>query len=738
MARLLKKILIIFILLTLSMPVTLQVYAEDSSGPELQAVQNIESAERLGNLPPVPESGEKAPKLEDWGDLPPLAPLEEDSKEEAHTVWTCSMHPNIQLPEFGQCPICFMDLIEVAVDSGSLKNLRQIALGDDARKLAQIETTAVKRGKAATSIRMVGKIDYDETLVSSITAWINGRIDKLHVDYTGSMVRSGQPMAEIYSPELLAAQAELIEAVAAAKKMNGSNNTLVKQTIDRTESAARKKLGLLGLTDEQIQEVIARKTPADHVTLKAPISGIVISKEVNEGMYIKTGSPIYTIADLTKLWVILEAYESDLYAIQLGQHVEFSPEAYPGKMFSGTVSYIDPVVNNKTRTIRVRLNIDNPELLLKPGMFVRATAKSNAGDQNDLLPLLIPASAPLLTGKRAIVYVQPPDQKGVYEGREIVLGPRHGEFYQVINGLTEGELVVTRGNFKIDSAIQIQGRPSMMNPFIASETTDPADLPPLFGSKLTLLNETFARMSKAIHDGDRKASKKYRRTFTKILTGIKSDFFEKDIKLDWEELAMVLKADMVLLDQAEEKDEELRTYAEMAEHFYQVRTRYQLSPPMLAKKGTDEIRDTLAGFLNTYLDFRKNLADDAEAKALANVPAILGEIDRFTSEIATLGPDESDSIQTELTNAAGQLKNSKKIAELRTGFYPLSKGLVKAVENFGVSSTYPVYKHYCPMAFNDTGAYWLDTSEIIHNPYFGDEMLRCGEVQSQYKAEDED
>ncbi len=689
-------------------------------------------------LPPLPDASPNTPlPPELWAEFPPLPALEEESSEEVHTIWTCSMHPNIQLPEFGQCPICFMDLIEVAIESGAkLTNLRQVTLTDNARKLAQVEVTPVVRGAAATNVRMVGKVDFDETLVSSITAWINGRIDKLHVDYTGSQVRAGQPMAEIYSPEILAAQAELIEAVAAAGKLNGSDNLLLKQTINRTETAARKKLQLLGMTIEQINEIIARKNTSDHVTLTAPISGIVIKKEVTEGMYVKTGAPIYTIADLSKLWIILEAYESDLNAIRMNQLVEFSAEAFPGTQFTGRIAYIDPLVNKKTRTVRVRLSIDNPDLLLKPGMFVRAMAKSSPAGIADTLPLLIPVSAPLTTGKRAIVYVQLPDKKGVYEGREIILGPRHGDFYEVASGLDEGELIVNRGNFKIDSAIQIQARPSMMNPFIPKETTDPAELPQLFASKLNLLNETFVRLSQAVHANNQDSRNNFLGSFDKILAGIQSDFFNPDFKLDWQELAMVLNSDIILLREADNNEELLRIYAEMATHFYQVRTRFQLSPPVLAKEGSDELRLQLAKLLDQYFALQKNLADDAPEKSLADIKSIATTAESFIAELTASNTVKNKTLSTELNAALQQLHTSSNIQELRTAFYPLSKVLIDAVSTFGVSGSYAIYEHYCPMAFNDTGANWLDTSETINNPYFGDEMLRCGEVLSQFKLEE--
>lgn len=678
-------------------------------------------------LPPLPELQQT---------LPPL-PDQQEEQDGTHTIWTCSMHPNIQLPGPGQCPICFMDLIEVTVDRGAkLSGLRQISLDENARRLAQVEVTPVSRGTAATSIRMLGKVDYDETLVSTITAWMNGRIDKLYIDYTGSKVTVGQPMAEIYSPELLTAQAELIEATAASRKSKTQQNILLENTIRKTEQAARKKLQLLGLSEGQINKVAEQGEPSDHVTLTAPISGIVINKGVTEGLYIKTGMPIYTIADLNRVWIVLEAYESDLHAIQMGQRVEFSAEAFPGIHFSGEVSYIDPLVNEKTRTVKVRLVVDNGDRKLKPGMFVRAVAQSRSSEGNSRMPLLIPASAPLITGKRAIIYVQLPEKEGLYEGREITLGSRRGDFYEVETGLTEGELVVTRGNFKIDSAVQIQARPSMMNPYTVRETADPAELPSLFLSKLNLLNRLFTRLSEAVHNNDPKVKEYFLDSFAKQLAGIQGDLLGSGEKLDWKELHMLLASDILLMQEASSMEELQRLYAEMATHFHQVRTRYHLDATVHTGLGSEELSRSLTKLLDAYLSLQKNLADDAEEKSLQDIQPITSAAADFTTELARFPDENSRKLSSVLEAALMQLKGSVNIEEIRAAFYPLSKIIIEAVSAYGVSTVYPIYEHYCPMAFNDTGANWLDTSEVISNPYFGDLMLRCGEVRRQLKTEE--
>jgi Cu(I)/Ag(I) efflux system membrane fusion protein len=226
------------------------------------------------------------------------------------------------------------------------------------------------------------------------------------------------------------------------------------------------------LTGKQIEEIELRGKTTDHVTIYTPISGVVIHKNGLEGMYVETGTKIYTIADLSQVWVKLDAYESDLIWIRKDQKVEFETDAYPGETFKGKVVFIDPFLDPKTRTAKVRVNVPNPEGKLRPEIFVRAEVHTVIKRERDVIkgvksnqpPLVIPATAPLFTGKRAIVYVEVPDKKGTYEGREVLLGPRAGEFYIVREGLSEGEKVVVNGNFKIDSAIQILAKPSMMSP----------------------------------------------------------------------------------------------------------------------------------------------------------------------------------------------------------------------------------------------------------------------------------
>lgn len=431
--------------------------------------------------------------------------------EQKQGVWTCSMHPQVQLPKPGDCPICGMDLIPVEVDSGDNLGPRELSLSESAQKLAQIETTLVERKFVEAQIRMVGKVDYDETNLGYITAYVGGRLDRLYVDYTGVMVNKGDHMASLYSPELLTAQEELIQSLKAVKGLKESDINILKETALSTVESAREKLRLWGLTAEQIEGIERRGISVDHITIYSPMAGIVIHKNALEGMYVQTGTRIYTLADLSKVWVKLDAYESDLSWLRYGQEVEFYTEAYPGKIFKGKIAFIDPVLSEKTRTVKIRVNVENLDFQLKPGMFVRALVRAKvskggyvmdpalagrwicpmhpeiiekeagsclicemplvqaeqlgyvSADTEGEAPIVIPVSAPLITGTRAVVYVKVPGTLSNYEGREVVLGPRAGDYFLVESGLSEGEEVVTRGNFKIDSALQIQAKPSMMN-----------------------------------------------------------------------------------------------------------------------------------------------------------------------------------------------------------------------------------------------------------------------------------
>lgn len=377
--------------------------------------------------------------------------------------WTCSMHPHIHADEPGRCPLCGMELVPVEMQAEN--SVAGLEMSYEAMKRAEIQTVLVERRPVHFELRLVGKIELDETRVREITAWVPGRLERLYVDFTGVKVRRGDPLVLLYSPELVSAQEELLQARRAERALEGSHSERMRRGAQATLKAAREKLRLLGLSPAQIAE-LEKRGKAEHLSvIESPLDGVVLRKHAVEGAYVETGSPIYTVADLSIVWAKLDAYESDLPWIELGQAVTFESDAFPGRRFQGEVSFIDPVLDPRTRTAKVRVEAPNPDGLLKPEMFVHASVLAKVRAQGAEPPLVIPASAPLLTGRRAIVYVRSPvSERPTFEGREVVLGPRAGDFYVVESGLHEGERVVTRGAFKIDSALQIQGRPSMMLP----------------------------------------------------------------------------------------------------------------------------------------------------------------------------------------------------------------------------------------------------------------------------------
>jgi Cu(I)/Ag(I) efflux system membrane fusion protein len=432
--------------------------------------------------------------------------------------WYCSMHPQIIRDRSGLCPICEMELIPMPESHAAQTAPRELVVSEGAARLMDIRTSPVQRQLVAREIRMVGKIQSDETRVKYITAWVPGRVDRLYVDFTGTTVRKGDHLVSLYSPDLISAQAELLGATKASKNAESKNgeesaSSYMAGVTASTLQASWEKLRLLGLTSEQIWEIARSAKPMTHLTIYSPIGGVVTQKLITEGVYVTTGTPIYTVTDLSQVWVKLDAYESDLPWIRYGQEVQFSTEAYAGQRFTGRICFIDRVLDPVTRTVKVRVDVPNPDGRLKPEMFVRAVVRSQVADSGKVMdpdlagkwmcsmhpsvvklragvcdtcgmdlvtteslgyvaadtsgpaPLVIPETAPLITGKRAVVYVRKTEaQAPTFEGREVELGPKAGHYYIVVSGLSEGEQVVTNGSFKIDSALQIQAKPSMMNP----------------------------------------------------------------------------------------------------------------------------------------------------------------------------------------------------------------------------------------------------------------------------------
>jgi membrane fusion protein, copper/silver efflux system len=376
-----------------------------------------------------------------------------DHESEDPTTWTCSMHPQIKQDKPGQCPICAMDLIPLNTmqNVGDDIDPNEISMTESAAKLADIQTMRVTTGIPIKIIHLQGKVQADERNIAELTARYGGRIEQLHVNFTGQNVAKGQKLATIYSPELVTAQRELLEAIS------------YKESRPSIYLAAKSKLKLWDLTDDQIKSIEEKGEPKLYFDVLSPISGTISMRHVALGDYIKEGEVLFKVIDLSKLWVMFDAYESDLPWIKLNDKVSFTIQSIPGKDFSANITYIDPFIDAKTRVAKVRVELDNSSLKVKPEMFAKGISESNIAANTQ--KILIPKSAVLWTGKRSVVYIKVPNRENpsfIY--REIVLGPEAGSFYIIEDGLQIGEEIAVNGVFKIDASAQLMGLPSMMNP----------------------------------------------------------------------------------------------------------------------------------------------------------------------------------------------------------------------------------------------------------------------------------
>jgi membrane fusion protein, copper/silver efflux system len=368
-----------------------------------------------------------------------------------NTIWTCAMHPQIRMALPGKCPICGMELIPLAQSNASSIDPAAVHLSKEAAQLANVLTSVVTKQIPVKEVRLYGKVQADERLFQSQVAHVPGRIEQLSVNFTGESVVKGQVLAEIYSPELITAQQELLETVK------------TKQLQPELYEASKEKLRQWKLTDDQIAKIEDSGTVQNNFEVVSNTAGAVTARRVNTGDHVSQGTVLFEIADLSKVWVMFDAYESDLQFLRKGENISFSLQALPGVDFKGNIVFIDPVIDPVTRVAKVRVETENQSGKLKPEMFATGIASSTLEEYKN--NLVIPKSAVLWTGKRSVVYVrQSGTVEPVFKIREIELGPMLGESYVIINGLSEGEEIVTSGTFSVDAAAQLEGKPSMMNP----------------------------------------------------------------------------------------------------------------------------------------------------------------------------------------------------------------------------------------------------------------------------------
>jgi Cu(I)/Ag(I) efflux system membrane fusion protein len=543
--------------------------------------------------------------------------------EEAHTdedgnvVYTCSMHPQIRQNEPGNCPICGMELI--LLNEAAEQEETTLSMTEAAVKLADIQTTQVERRTPELEIRLPGRVAADERRVSSITAQFPGRIEELYVNFTGTYVEKGEKLATIYSPDLISAQRELLEAVR-NKEINPA-----------LYESARRKLRLLGLPENEIQRIESSRKVTDQIPIVATRSGYVTQKNVDLKDYVNEGTVMYKVADLSRLWVLFDAYETDLGSIDQGDSVNFTVRSHPGKNFEAEITYVDPFINPQTRTARVRAEVENTGGTLKPEMLARGTVTGN-GDNGE--QLMVPRSAVMWTGKRSVVFVK---QQGrdvpTFEPRLVTLGQRAGNYYMIEDGLNEGEEVVTHGNFKLDSAAQLADKLSMMN------------------------REPGSRASRAGHDHG---------------TETQTSQVEKDRHQHTEHLT-------VLID----------SYLKVKNAL---------------------VADEFEGAKKHLVTFKTEVTQSAEMNQ---------------------HPEHSvkhDKHHAAMLKAVESASKAKNLEQFRSSFVNISENLVKALQNQRYGER-ELYLQYCPMAEDEKGAYWISENEPIVNPYMGQKMPGCGNVE---------
>lgn len=374
---------------------------------------------------------------------------EQHTDEEGNIVWTCSMHPQVREEEPGNCPICGMELIPASSQGGEAEEGDySMVMTASAARLADIQTTPVVREVPQKTMTLPGRVQVDERRITRVTTHFPGRIRDLKIDFTGARIQKNEPMATIYSPELIAAQRELLEA-ARQKERN-----------PRLYEATRQKFRLWEFSEQQIDAIEERGTVQNELEILSPANGYVIRRNIAEEQHVTEGTVIYEVANLEQVWVVLEAYEEDIQWIRQGDPITFRTRGNPSEEHKATVNWIDPVMNPQKRTVGVRADVANPGGNLKPDMLVSGMLQGSVQGEK----LLVPASSVLWTGPRSLVYIQDISADVPrFEVREVELGPKTGDHYIIEDGVEEGEEVVFYGAFRVDSEMQLADRFSMMN-----------------------------------------------------------------------------------------------------------------------------------------------------------------------------------------------------------------------------------------------------------------------------------
>lgn len=383
--------------------------------------------------------------------------LNEKAPKTAQAIqkYQCPMHPWYISNKPGNCPICGMKLVPVKKAAerkkilSKVKGYATVYITSQRQQLIGVRTTVAQVRSLKKVIRTVGLIQPDETRLATISPKIGGWIEKLYLDFTGQVVKKGQPLLSIYSPELVSTQEEYLLALQAKKRLSKSSFPEVAKSGDFLIEASRRRLELWDIPQSEIRKVERSGKPIKSLTLYAPFSGVVMKKMATEGTNIQAGQAIYELADLRNVWVQADIYEYELSLIKEGQRAKLTLNSFPGKYWYGRVSYIYPYLEGQTRTMKARFNFPNPGLLLKPEMYANVEFEIPLGSM-----LSVPQEAVLDSGTRQIIFVDKGD--GYFEPREVKLGQKTDGYVSILKGISPGEKVVVSGNFMIDSESQLE------------------------------------------------------------------------------------------------------------------------------------------------------------------------------------------------------------------------------------------------------------------------------------------
>ena len=521
-------------------------------------------------------------------------PTQKNEEKHAHstevaqlTIWTCAMHPQIRMEQPGKCPICGMELIPLVSTSRASVDPLAIHLSKEAAQLANVLTSVVTKQKPVKEVRLYGKVQADERLLQSQTAHFPGRIERLSVNFMGEKVVKGQVLAEIYSPELITAQQELLETVK------------TKQSQPELYEASKEKLRQWKLTDDQIVKIESSGVIRNNFEVVSNTAGVVTARRVNTGDHVSTGSVLFDIADLSKVWIMFDAYESDLQFLSKGEKISFTLQALPGIDFSGNLIFIDPVIDPVTRVAKVRVETGNQSGKLKPEMFATGIVKTTLNEYKN--NIIIPKSAVLWTGKRSIVYVkQPGTDEPIFKIREIGLGPMLGESYVVTDGLTDGEEIVTSGTFSVDAAAQLEGKPSMMNPRGGLTSSMPGMLMPGdpktsndssvtgtdlkrdkynalpnkidvskdFTMQLNTVYDQYIVLKNAFVQSDVNIVKQAAQKVQQALSEVEMELFKGDAHIQWMEISDNLDKQIKKIESLSALEEQRAAFSDFSDQFY--------------------------------------------------------------------------------------------------------------------------------------------------------------------------